>query len=89
MAPDYKVYNFFKDKFRRQVEAFGKSKMTKELHELSKANEYISEKCGFSTASNKEVAGPNKWWGDTDLLAYKVKDNIMLFHISINFSPLR
>ena len=72
MEPDYKVYNFFKRKFLKQVQDFGEARMKEELLKVEQANDFVSEKCGFKVAKNKNLSGPNKWWGSADLVGYKV-----------------
>ena len=75
MAPDYKVYNYFKSKFLSQVEAYGRDRMDTELGRMAQTNKFMSDKCGFTEADNKELEGSNKWWGPADLVGYKVQQH--------------
>jgi len=75
MAPDYKVYNFFKSKFLKHLRIFGQERMAEELDQVEKANDFMSETCGFIESDNSELDGPNKWWGSADLVGYKVEEN--------------
>ena len=72
MQQDYKLYNFFKEKFQRQVETFGESRMAAELAELDRVNNEVTEKCNFEEADNKKLSGKFKWWGSADLVGYMV-----------------
>ena len=36
MAPDYKVYNFFKSKFLKHLRIFGQDRMAEELDQVRK-----------------------------------------------------
>ena len=72
LAPDYKVYNYFKSKFDVRLESFGSGRMEAELGELRKANEAVMKKCDFSATDNNKISGVNKWWGPTDLVGYLV-----------------
>ena len=45
LAPDYKVYDYFKSKFEDRLEAFGSGRMEEEMGELRKANEAVMKKC--------------------------------------------
>ena len=62
LAPDYKVYNYFKSKFDDRLEAFGSGRMEEEMGELRKANEAVMKKCDFSATDNNKISGANKWW---------------------------
>ena len=72
LAPDYKVYNYFKSKFDDHLEAFGSGRMEEELGELRKTNEAVMRKCDFSETDNKKISGVNKWWGQAELVGYLV-----------------
>lgn len=72
MNQDYKVYNHFKEKFHQKLEEFGSSKMQKEIEELERVNNEITEKCNFEEADNKKLSGKFKWWGNSDLVGYLV-----------------
>ena len=44
LAPDYKVYDYFKSKFDDRLEAFGSGRMEEEMGELRKVNEAVLKK---------------------------------------------
>ena len=72
LAPDYKVYNYFKSKFDDRLETFGPGRMEEEKAELRKANEAVMKKCDFSATDNNKISGANKWWGPANLVGYLV-----------------
>ena len=72
LAPDYKVYNYFKSKFDDRLEAFGAERMEAELGELRAANKAVMAKCDFSATDNNKISGANKWWGPANLVGYLV-----------------
>ena len=72
LAPDYKIYNYFKSKFDDRLEAFGAGRMEAELAELRAANEAVMAKCDFSATDNNKISGVNKWWGQANLVGYLV-----------------
>lgn len=72
MAPDYKLYNYFKDKFEQKLDSFSQSRMQEELVQLDTVNTAVTKKCNIVEADNKKLSGQNKWWGSADLVGYKV-----------------
>ena len=72
LAPDYKVYDYFKSKFEDRLEAFGSGRMEEELGELREANEAVMKKCDFSATDNNKLSGVNRWWGQANLVGYLV-----------------
>ena len=75
MAPDYKLYNYFRDKFEQKLDSFSQSRMQGELAQLDQVNTAVTKKCNFVEADNKKLSGQFKWWGSADLVGYKVKKN--------------
>lgn len=74
MAPDYKVYDYFKKKFEEKLQAFGAQKMEIELNALHLANEQKVEECNIQAADNKKLSGKFKWWGPAALVGYQVRN---------------
>ena len=71
MAPDYKVYNYFKAKFDQKLSDFGHGRMSHELEELDRINTEVTERCEFSKEDNKKLDKDLKWlW--SNIQGYKV-----------------
>ena len=49
LAPDYKVYDYFKSKFDDRLEAFGSGLMEEEMVKLRKVNDKVIKKCEKKT----------------------------------------
>ena len=62
MAPDYKVYNYFKAKFDQKVEVFGHKRMSLELAELDRVNTEVTRRCEFAQADNAELDKDFVWF---------------------------
>lgn len=73
LAPDYKMYNYFKEKFEAKIKQFGQSRMSQELTILRHANEKMKKKCGIKKTDNDKVSGPNKLWGQ-GMVGYTAQD---------------
>merc|ERR1719237_677107 len=64
LANDYLVYNHFKAKFDERVNSFGLPRMSRELAQLSSANEKMQELCSVKATDNDALLpGENKLWG--------------------------
>ena len=55
MEPDFKVYNYFKDKLLKNVEQFGDIAMREGIEDLDRANTEITRKCDFKAADNRNL----------------------------------
>jgi len=64
LANDYLVYNHFKAKFDEKVNSFGLPRMSRELAQLTSANEKMQELCSVKATDNDALLpGENKLWG--------------------------
>ena len=81
MAPDYKVYNYFKEKFDQKLRGFGHKRMSRELEELERVNKEVTKRCEFAEEENKNLDKDLKWlW--SNIQGYKVNWN------NLNYSLL-
>lgn len=71
MAPDYRVYNYFKAKFDQKLKDLGESKLSEELIELDRVNTEITKKCEFAKEDNKNLDRAMVWWSN-NIQGYKV-----------------
>ena len=71
MAPDYKVYNYFKAKFDEKLRNLGENKLFQELKELDRVNTEITMKCEFAKEDNKNLDRAMVWWAK-NIQGYKV-----------------
>ena len=55
LEPDFKVYNYFKDKLLKNVEQFGDIAMREGIEDLDRANTEITRKCDFKAADNRNL----------------------------------
>ena len=86
MAPDYKVYNYFKEKFDKKLKDFGKKRMDQELKELKRVNTEVTKRCEFAEEDNKNLDKDLKWlW--SNIQGYKVNCNhlnyLMVLHLQL------
>ena len=86
MAPDYKVYNYFKEKFDQKLKDFGHKRMSQELKELERVNTEVTKKCEFAEEDNKNLDKDLKWlW--SNIQGYKVNCNhlnySMVLHLKL------
>ena len=86
MAPDYKVYNYFKEKFDQKLKDFGHKRMSQELEELERVNTDVTKKCEFAEEDNKNLDKDLKWlW--SNIQGYKVNCNhlnyLMVLHLQL------
>ena len=71
MAPDYKVYNYFKAKFDQKLKDFGHRRMSQELEELDRINTEVTKRCEFAEEDNKKLDKDLTWlWSNVQ--GYKV-----------------
>ena len=73
MAPDYKLYYYFKSAFDQKIKNFGAQRMQRELKELRKINQEIRDECKFEEAANKDLPKDQKMWGFGNMWGFKVK----------------
>ena len=71
MAPDYKVYNYFKAKFDEKLRNLGENNLSQELKELDRVNTEITKKCEFAKEDNKNLNSAMVWWAK-NIQGYKV-----------------
>ena len=78
MAPDYKVYNYFKEKFDQKLKDFGHKRMSQELDELERVNTEVTKRCEFAEEDNKNLDKDLKWlW--SNIQGYKVNQNDLTY----------
>ena len=55
MAPDYVLYDYFKDKFEKKMDIFGRRKLEYESHILQGEIDRVSKQCATKSSSTKEL----------------------------------
>ena len=73
MAPDYKVYNYFKAKFDQKLKDLGQSRLAQELKELGRVNTEVTRRCEFAKEDNKNLDRDLVWWA-SNIQGYKINN---------------
>ena len=55
MAPDYVMYDYFKDKFEKKMDIFGRRKLEYENNILQEESDRVSKQCATKSSILKEL----------------------------------
>ncbi|XP_050712621.1 galactose-3-O-sulfotransferase 4-like [Eriocheir sinensis] len=64
LAPDYLVYRHFAEKFERQVEEFGRTRMAEAVVRLRELTALLVDTCCFITKEATKIKGSLRPWSD-------------------------
>ena len=70
LKADYMLYDHFKEKLKKKIEAYGNAKMDEEVAKLETKNVEITKECSITSEDNRKLGGNQKWWG-ANLIGYK------------------